>query len=235
MRRWTRLLDEVGALRPDLIALQEVTEPFLEMLRKAPWVRRAYEISDPRGDTFAAYGSVLLSRQPILRREVMDLESEMDRKLVLIETEVAGTLWTVGTVHLESLEASALRARQLEQVFDRLGDTANVLLCGDFNFCSSWDDENDRRPSDFVDVWPVVSKAPGFTVDTELNATRARKTDHERRERFDRVLVRSDLAQPAGAKLLGTRPVKREEPPLHPSDHFGVFARLTLSTDSPPG
>jgi tyrosyl-DNA phosphodiesterase 2 len=231
VRRWTRLLDDVASLRPDLIAFQEVTVPFLEMLRKESWVRRSYEISDPRGEEISSYGSVIVSRYPILGREVLGLETELGRQFILVEIEVESTAWTVGTVHLESLDSSALRARQLEQVFERLGGVSHSILCGDFNFCSSWAEENERLPGDFLDVWPAVSADDGFTVDTQLNATRARKTRGERRERFDRILVRSDLAHPAAAKLVGTNPVKGESPALFPSDHFGVYGTLALSRE----
>lgn len=227
--RWTRLLADVAALRPDLIAFQEVTEPFLEMLRKEPWVRKSYDISDPRGESITSYGSVIVSRHPIRRRDVVELDSEMDRKLVMIETEVSDVVWTVGTVHLESLDASELRSRQLEQVFERLGPAPDAILCGDFNFCSSSTEENERLPPDFLDVWAAVRQDPGFTVDTELNATRARKTDVTRRARLDRVLVRSSRTEPQEAELVGTKPVKGETPALYPSDHFGVYSKLTLS------
>ncbi len=229
VKRWTRLLSDVASLRPDLIAFQEVTEPFLEMLRKESWVRRSYEISDPRGEEIASYGSVIVSRNPIVRRETLDLESQMGRKLVLVEVEIEGTTWTVGTVHLESLDSAATRGRQLEQVFERLAPAADVILLGDFNFCSSWEEENERLHPDFVDAWSAASSDPGFTVDTRRNATRARKTEGERRTRFDRILVRSRHAQPRSAALVGTRPVKGEAPPLFPSDHFGVYCRLTSS------
>jgi endonuclease/exonuclease/phosphatase family metal-dependent hydrolase len=216
-------------LRPDLIALQEVTEPFLEMLRNESWVRRSYEISDPRGEEISSYGSVIVSRYPILRREVISLESDMDRKFVVVEIEIEGTAWTVGTVHLESLDSSAIRTRQLEHVFGCLEAASHSILCGDFNFCSSWAEENEGLPRDFLDVWSAVSADNGFTVDTQLNVTRARKTQGQRRERFDRILVRSDLAQPVAAELVGTRPVKGEIPALFPSDHFGVYGKLVLS------
>jgi len=228
VKRWTRLLADAAELRPDLIAFQEVTDPFLQILRKEPWVRKAYAISDPRGDSISSYGSVIVSRRPILRHEVLALDSEMDRKLVAIEIEVAGSVWTVATVHLESLESATIRGRQLEQVFEHLGSAPNVILCGDFNFCSSWKEENRRIPKEFVDVWPAASVDRGFTVDTELNATRARKTNGERRERFDRILVRSSQARPTEVRLVGTKQVKGETPALFPSDHFGVYGRLAL-------
>lgn len=229
LTRWTRLLSETESLKPDLILLQEVTAPFLELLRKQKWIRKSYEISDPRGEAIASYGSVIVSRSPLRRREVVDLDSEMDRKLVVIETEIHGILWTVGTVHLESLDTSAIRARQLEQVFGHLDDAPDVILGGDFNFCSSWPVENERLPADYVDVWPSVSAAPGFTVDSELNATRARKSERVRRERFDRILVRSSRVRPTQAVLVGTDRIRRETPDLFPSDHFGVFAKMALS------
>ncbi|KAJ4456933.1 putative Endonuclease/exonuclease/phosphatase domain protein [Paratrimastix pyriformis] len=55
------------SLDADLIALQEVTAPFLEALLAAPWVRRDYYCTEgrPAGPTIDPYGQVLLSRLPL--------------------------------------------------------------------------------------------------------------------------------------------------------------------------
>ncbi len=228
LRRWEELLRTTGRLRPDVVAFQEVTKPFLKLLRNTSWVRKSYTPSDPYGDEMDAYGSVLLCRYPSPEVSIHRLESEMDRSLVTMKTEVAGAPWLFGTVHLESMEGAHLRGRQLEVTFEHLARHDNVVLMGDFNFCSAWTDENRRIPEDWVDVWPALRSEPGFTVDTGRNAMRLRAKPQDKRVRFDRILVRSPLATPVRIELLGTTAIKGEQPALFPSDHFGVFAELSL-------
>ena len=187
-RRWTELTSIVGSLRPDVIALQEVTDPFLRMLRKATWVRGRYHISDPSGDSLEGYGNLIVSRLPMERVHVQPLESEMDRKLVVVEASAEGRPWAFASVHLESFrESTARRARQLDQVLQALSSYPEVALMGDFNFCASWQDENERIPGDYQDVWPAVRPEEGFTVDTEENEMRGRGTEERKRVRFDRL------------------------------------------------
>ncbi|MFT5525824.1 MAG: endonuclease/exonuclease/phosphatase family metal-dependent hydrolase [Pirellulaceae bacterium] len=53
----------------DVIGLQEVTHSSLPLILEQEWIRDAYEVSDSRGDTFGAYGTLLLSRLPVLNFE----------------------------------------------------------------------------------------------------------------------------------------------------------------------
>jgi len=228
-RRWTELLAIVGSLEPDVIAFQEVTDPFLDMLRTAPWVKNGYELSDPTGASIERYGTVIATRLPPERVEVHPLESEMGRKLVVVEAEAGDTTWAFASVHLESLiESAAVRGRQLHQIFEILSPFEHVVLMGDLNFCSSWTGENELIPARFVDVWLAVRSDDGFTVDAEVNEMRRREVEGEKRVRFDRILVSSEVARPLNAKLVGTKKIPGVRPALFPSDHFGVLGRLKL-------
>lgn len=228
-RRWTELLATVRRLRPDVVAFQEVTAPFLEMLRKEPWVKKSYAISDPRGESIRAYGNVIMTTLPVGRIEVHPLESEMERKAVVVEARCADSDWAFASVHLDSFRKSAgVRAGQLDRVVDIMSPFDNALILGDFNFCSSWAEENERIPSAYTDLWPVLHSDDGFTVDTDVNEMRRRVAEEDKRVRFDRILLRSPDARPLGAELVGTKRIRGEEPHLFPSDHFGVFGTLHL-------
>ncbi len=232
-RRWTELISILGSLQPDVVALQEVTDPFLRMLRKAPWVRRRYEISDPSGESLGSYGNLIVSRLPLERVRVLALDSEMDRKLVVAQARAADATWAFASVHLESLRESAdRRAKQLTQVLEALAPYPEAALMGDFNFCSSWIEENGRIPSDYLDVWPAVRSDDGFTVDTELNEMRGREAQTAKRVRFDRILIRSTRCSPMRTTLVGTKSIRGEKPKLYPSDHFGLHATLRLAKAS---
>src|SRR5262245_53768998 len=77
--RFLAMLALLEKRRPDVIALQEVTIPFLAGLRSTPWVRSQYIISDFMGTTVAkaSYGVALLSRLPVEAMELHDLPTRM--------------------------------------------------------------------------------------------------------------------------------------------------------------
>lgn len=234
VRRWTELLRIVGRERPDVIAFQEVTPPFLALLHNSAWLRRSYTLSDPDGAHIDGYGNLIATRFDPICTPVHPLESRMGRKLVLVEAEVHGQRWTFGCVHLESFRESVReRGRQLEQVFRHLAGAERAALMGDFNFCATWPDEERLIPGEWADPWRAVGVGDGWTVDTEVNRMRARRTAGRKRVRLDRILVRSADARPVRARLLGTRPIRGESPDLWPSDHFGLHVELDARAPAP--
>jgi tyrosyl-DNA phosphodiesterase 2 len=220
------LLRDCGA---DIIALQEVTAPFLERMLAQSWVRRDFVISDATGATFPDYGVVLLSRVPVHRFELYDLPTTMSRKLVLCRLAAGALNLDVGAVHLESLkEFGMYREEQLRAIFRILEPRENAVLLGDFNFCSSWD-ENELIDDRYSDLWPLLHPDdPGWTVDGESNAMRPALGKSGKQVRFDRILVRakSGSLQVQSIRLLGTAPVSPDLPEVFPSDHFGLVATL---------
>jgi len=131
-------------------------------------------------------------------------------------------------VHLESLVDSApFRGRQLEQIFRTLKRERDVILMGDFNFCSSWAEEQARIEPDYVDVWPALHADPGHTEDSAINLM-LRKLSDKDAVRFDRVLLRSGTPGwvPVSMERLGMEPISESLPEVFPSDHFGLLARL---------
>lgn len=229
--RCLALLRILERRRPDVIALQEVTIPFLAALRSSAWVRRDYLISDYMGSTItsASYGVVLLTRLPVESMELHELPSRMGRKLLVAHLTVNDTRLAVGTVHLESLDSAEYRGRQLAQIFKTLKGERDVLLMGDFNFCSTWPEEQARLDPQYEDVWPALHDGdPGFTENTDVNLMLGAMSDRDKKVRYDRLLVRSGKPGWAAAsiELLGTEPISSTEPDIFPSDHFGLFAHL---------
>lgn len=211
----------------DLIALQEVTPGFLGILTGESWVQRVYELSDATGATLGRYGVLLLSRLPIREVRLMELPSEMGRALVIADVETHRGMLRIGTVHLESLKPNAaIRARQLSLIFPELKKAPQSLLMGDFNFCSTWE-ENDQLDPSFSDVWQQLRPAePGYTEDTDINLMTYNDKGKEKRVRFDRILLHSAEKgwQPSNVRLLGTEPITPDQPEVFPSDHFGLVA-----------
>jgi tyrosyl-DNA phosphodiesterase 2 len=120
-----------------------------------------------------------------------DLESKMGRKLLTLTLQINGQRSIISTVHLESLkDRSEYRAKQLKSIFSTLQDATNVILMGDFNFCSTWD-ENSNLDKSYVDVWSALRNDEcGWTEDTEINTMRAQSKEGHKQVRFDRILVR---------------------------------------------
>ncbi|MEM8535040.1 MAG: endonuclease/exonuclease/phosphatase family protein [Chloroflexota bacterium] len=228
--RCAALLQLVKAYNPDIIALQEVTPPFLEYLLAQAWVRQQYAISDALGITVDGYGVAMLSRITPLQFTLYELTSFMNRHLLVTELSLNTKRTAIGTVHLESKSPFAkMRGQQLREVFGVLQPEPHVLLMGDFNFCSSWKEENERIPDTYRDMWSVLHPdLPGYTVDTPTNTMRLEHTGKHKSVRFDHIIVRSIRPgwSPVAIELLGTNPIAAELPNVFPSDHFGLVGRL---------
>jgi hypothetical protein len=115
----------------------------------------------------------------------------------------------------------------------RNGQSDVSLLCGDFNFCSTWPEENQNIPQDFRDLWPELHpNEPGWTEDTEINVMRFEMKNAHKQVRFDRVLLHEQPTSrcrviPQFMELVGLDHVPGNEK-LWPSDHFGLFTRFSV-------
>ncbi len=223
--RMEALIDELAGCDADVIALQEVTRPLLDMLAREPWVRDRYWLSDVGGTTFTDYGVVLLSRLPAERIELHELPSYMNRAALVAHLPVGAMC----TVHLESNRGNHdMRCAQLQTLFEILEPESNAIVMGDFNFAPPWP-ENDLIDPRYIDLWPHLRpNDPGYTEDTAINLMRKQVTEKDKQVRFDRILLRSargDL-EPKQIDLLGTTAISLD-PAIFPSDHFGLRARLS--------
>lgn len=231
IQRWYGLLEEIKECRADLIAFQEVTRPFHELVCETRWIREGYTISDRDGDTYDRYGVMLLSRVPLSRLTLHDMASQMGRRLLVAEiaSEPGGDSMAVATIHLESLRPSApYREIQFDQCVRILDEFDHAVLMGDMNFCASWADENRRIPANYIDIWPRLHPGdPGYTVDTAANPMVHLFTQAPKKVRYDRIFLHSanDTWRPESIKRLGTQPVG-DDLLIYPSDHFGLAATL---------
>lgn len=232
--QWPRcraLVAELGALRPEVICLQEVTDPFLGHLRSTEWIADEYTLSDRTGASYKAYGVVLLTRLDLRGVTYHDLPTTMDRRLLVAELDTPHGPFTVATAHLESLGPStALRIAQLQALRPVLSAIPHDLaLCGDCNFDPSWEEAQHVDPL-LVDLWPALRPGePGDTVDTAANPMLFDdRGSAEKRVRFDRIFLRARPGgwRPKHIELLGTAAFDPAQPRLRPSDHFGLMATL---------
>jgi tyrosyl-DNA phosphodiesterase 2 len=212
--------------QPDVITLQEVTPAFLHQVLDAPWIQTQYAVSDIHGDSVDPYGVLILSRLPIHDWTLFPVPSAMGRQLVVARAALNQST-TFASIHLESQSyAAPTRAKQLARIFPFLAADPHIILTGDFNFCASWD-ENQQLDPTYHDVWPLLHPTdPGFTENTDVNTMRFLHTAKRKHVRFDRTLLRS--RQPGWRatqiQLFGTEPIHPTQPMVFPSDHFGLLS-----------
>jgi len=211
------LLDDLQRRRPDVIALQEVTQELLDALLDQPWLRAAYQVS---AREVSSYDVVILSRLPIRRIARVALPTVMGRQLVVAELARGPA---IATVHLESTrEEAGARASQLAIIQPALLERyADVVLVGDMNFTPGDALENQVLDPAFVDVWPALRAwEAGYTVDTEVNTMRLQVRSTPVRKRIDRVFARSPRWRARSIELIGTEPIGIDGTFI--SDHFGL-------------
>jgi endonuclease/exonuclease/phosphatase family metal-dependent hydrolase len=210
---------------PDVIALEEVTQPFLDALLATPWIRQHYAVSRIELEFSARYDVVMLSRLPVARFTAHVLPSRMGRMLHTVELHTTDGLVTVGGIHLESMrEMTPTRLAQIAECVPLLCSASTAIWVGDFN--AAPESEEDRRIREaFRDAWEELVPEPGYTRDTSANAMLAKIKD-DRHQRIDRVFVKSEAFVPHAIRMLGTEPIEGTDGQVFPSDHFGLVAEL---------
>jgi endonuclease/exonuclease/phosphatase family metal-dependent hydrolase len=211
--------------KPDVIALEEVTQPFLDALLEEPWIRKAYRVSRTRLDPTVRYDVVMLSRLPVVRFTTHTLTSDMGRKLHAVELRTTAGTVTVAGIHLESMrQMTPTRLVQIDECLPVLCRANTAIWLGDFNAApASAEDQRIRRA--FRDAWDELISDPGYTRDTTQNAMLAKVKD-DRHQRIDRIFVKSEAFEPCAIRMLGTEPIEGTEGQVFPSDHFGLLAEL---------
>jgi endonuclease/exonuclease/phosphatase family metal-dependent hydrolase len=227
-RRCDAVLSILEGEAPDVIALEEVTPPFLDALLASPWVRAHYASSCTRLVDADRYDVVMLSRLPVARFTAHPLTSDMRRKLHAVEIRTTRGTLVVAGIHLESMrDRTPTRLQQIDECIPILSRAECAIWLGDFNAAPS-SDEDERIGSAFRDAWAELSDAPGYTRDTTRNAMLAKVKD-DRHQRIDRIFWRGDAYRPAQIRMLGTAPLDGSAGQIFPSDHFGLIAELQCS------
>ncbi|MBN1206467.1 MAG: DUF504 domain-containing protein [Myxococcaceae bacterium] len=245
-RRTVAALSLLRSVDADLIALQEVTEPFLRALLETPWVREHFFLSEgPVATTVKPYGQVLLSRFPFA--SLSQCVFTRDKRIIAGELALrGGPLW-VAALHLMSSRdpsGAGVRATQVRVLLEHARsletrlEPPELLLMGDFNFGDDAPEVQTFAEAGFVDAWTALRPGePGYTYDPPRNALAAFTTTTGRSQRLDRVLVRSPSGRltPREVSLFGEAPLSGPPSPggdpLFVSDHFGL--RCTLARGSP--
>lgn len=220
--RW--VADAIAAWDADVVVLQEVTDEVLALLRESETVREEYDLLV--GSMRADYGVVLLTRLPFVLARDVAMPSMMGRTAVTGVWREGGDEVAISGVHLESTRTlGATRLEQLALLSRTFESYPTSLVVGDLNF-DPGDPEESQRDARYVDVWPTVTDAPGYTEDTTINTMRRRfHGERDKQVRYDRALLRSTRFRAVRAELLGTEAIAEDAhgAAVFPSDHFGVL------------
>lgn len=203
--RRTLALVTLRELDADVIALQEVTRPFLARLLAEPWVQTSYAVTDAAGETLKPEGPLLLARRPFTARS--HLFGNGKRAIV---GRFAGRPRpvVVAAIHLTSdqaRDAAKKRAHELATIsahLTALKDEADVVLAGDLN--TRDEDPGGLVRAGFTDAWRALHPAdPGWTFLPARNPLAARTSWRGLPARFDRLLLLARDLEPTRAACFG--------------------------------
>ncbi len=231
------LISRIAAHRPDVIALQEVLEPFWRRLAACPW-HAEYKWAATGLGYFAVLGvkAKLKATAPKIARFQ---NSAMGRGIVTSTITLAsGDTLAVGTSHLESLPAfSQARKEQLvTSLLTHLGPSVATsgLLIGDMNWIEKSDGQlpgllaTTPGLTEWRDLWADLHPdKDGFTYDYKNN----QMIKGHFRSRLDRAIFRPGPGiSIANINLVGQDTIGTDattNKPFWCSDHWGL--RLAMN------
>lgn len=224
------LLDIIGKSDADIIALQEVAPWFLLELEKQEWLKK-YHGPKTDGKLVAPRGLLILSKSPIQKVTAQYLTTYQHRALLVVETEISNVKVAVATCHLESpLEASKIRAVQINEFFNILDKTEHSVFLGDFNFGDGEEPETSMLIPKFVDSWSHTNgKEAGYTWNMEKSEmAKSGSFPNEKSRRLDRIFIKSKHLIPTKNEIIGNEEIENAKG-IHPSDHFGLIGTVKIN------
>lgn len=204
LKRCDHLISLILMKDPDIICLQEVTIPVKQRLLQAIG-SKYYSVDDMlEYGTHRRYGNMILSKIPIIKHEIYDLQTKMERKFLMA---FLGNNIIIGCIHFDSGDNEITRRSQFNFVTDLCKIYPNVILTGDFNMKSS-----ESSLSNYFYTFDNVD-----TYDTKTNVM----ISHEPYlpQPFDRVMIRGFNL--INFELIGNIPIDLDY--TYISDHYGLF------------
>src|SRR5215471_9398440 len=230
-KRWGRrrelVIDQLGAIKPDLLALNEVCMPE----RTAHWIRdRAGErhgleyhlVQQTRVNGLSAVeGEALLARFPVIETGNLDYRTR-DIVALVARLAVDGNRLDVYVTHqIGSVFNDSLRLYQAQQLLawiDSRADVAARIVCGDFNATLD-------MPSAALMASRFKATQTAPTAFTPLAGANG-EVSHPDWPRMDRCIDYiwiSDALTVVESRVCFDQP-SPSDPTLWPSDHAGVWA-----------
>ncbi len=228
------LVDWFTEIRPDVVALQEVTRS--PQLCEATWLAEqtgmdavyaaAYVRSGP-----SDFGNAVLSRWPIVDSRSLQLTlagaNIEPRGALTVDARVRNRLVSVTSTHLSfRFDEGWVREAQVRQLTDFVGTGSGdfpPIVCGDLN-ARSESTEVRLVGRLLIDAFEVAHPGePGFTWNNTNPYTAQDPTPDQR---IDYIFVGPRTADGAGKVLDADVVCDAPRHGVWPSDHFGVVAQL---------
>jgi tyrosyl-DNA phosphodiesterase 2 len=232
--RINELLNLFKKYSPDFICFQEMTYEFLKFLCEQNFIQENYFLS---GNYKGSYDVFMLSKLPV-KFYVNEFVSQMGRNLLIANAQFLTKEKTIenlliATSHFESLNNAPIRNKQLKSAFDILNISNLAFLMGDFNFDSSWKEEEKNIDVNFIDSWYVYKEknnldhSDGYTMAGDKYFPPWRP---------DRILFKDSLNTFVLDKfeIIGKEPIQinnsqRYKDIKTPSDHYGLYAVFSIN------
>jgi poly(A) polymerase len=227
-------------LDADIIGLNEVTPPFLELLQEQDWVRDNYYLSDGLATKTTSVngsivfsksemGNIILSKVPFKSLRSFSFSSTAScQRNVIIGTFFDSDL-VICSAHITAYEQYFKRREtQMKELVEDLPEK-NTIILGDLNLHLI---SENKLITDigYEDLWqPTEEDQDGFTWDTKLNLMITKFLILDRRRmRLDRIIAKNGCewkTDEKGVNMFATEPVYKDSY-LTCSDHFGLCADL---------
>ncbi|XP_028835928.1 tyrosyl-DNA phosphodiesterase 2 isoform X1 [Denticeps clupeoides] len=231
--RVSKLLSYLRKVKSDVVLLQELIPPYLEILQQ---VLPDYEFL--QGNTDGYFTGVLLrkSRVQLQQSSIVNFPTtEMSRNLLMAQLSFSGHQLCVMTSHLESCKTSSQeRMNQLRRVWKKMRETSDdqtVIFGGDTNL-RDWEVKKlGGLPEGISDVWEVLGEPENcrYTWDTVTNDNK--EIPFPARLRFDRVYIRTAIngakIKPESMRLVGLERLKCGR---FTSDHWGILCTFSFES-----
>jgi endonuclease/exonuclease/phosphatase family metal-dependent hydrolase len=237
-KRWPErhklITAELAALRPDIIAFNEVCVPIqsAKILRDAITATTSISynlVQQTKGNGLSEVeGEALLARYPVIETGNLNYQTG-DMVALAARLLIDATPIDVYVTHLfKSRGDDSLRLFQVQQLLAWIGsrsDAAASIICGDFNATVETPSAA-RMASRFR---PTQTTTPtAFTPLSDKDGT----ISHPYWPRMDRCIDYiwvSEAVEVVASEVCLNRPAS-DDPTLWPSDHAGVWADLNIST-----
>lgn len=228
------VVEQLRALDPDVIALQEVLghetlRNQAEDLAEALGYHVYFVSTDPEGQP-RRYGNALLTRAPMLGWDWVRLRPLQDSRTAgHVRIDVAGHPVALYVTHLnyrDDADGARMRSEQLQDLLafiDRTADGAPAIVMGDFNATSNRP-EITALSARFANAYDALH--PGANSDQAAHTTLNPRYFPQDQRRIDHVYLQRDAWQPVEANIVLDRPDAQGH---WPSDHFGMFVELRLA------
>ncbi|KAK9762235.1 hypothetical protein K7432_012227 [Basidiobolus ranarum] len=243
--RMNGIIHELQQQDADVVCLQEMIPLFLPVFTKNIWIQENYILSDwKEGKSLRPYGVLILTKLKHVRIQLrtIDMVTNMNRKLQVLDTTINGHKIHFATAHFESLEYNKHYRRNqfLQAMRDSVHYNASAaILVGDFNM--SHEDEEDAVFDcyGFSDCWDMLRP-------NDLGHTMGINIPHPQYGpiRFDRVKLwqYQDILEPISIETFGDKPIPLEilgdtvvssgYCERFPSDHLGICAIFKVNVEA---